>query len=171
MGEAIEMTSRLYPCLLEHNQNLLFLLKCRQFVEMVNGCDSEVCSTVCDWLNAIAILFLFVYSSIICLSSYQVNPPRCPRVNHASTPPRPSSPPPSSPAQTSSKNHAKGQAQRRNPHSTHSVEDMNMANSGVAMNGGVDVSPLIKPDSHGNYLIFNIVMIVEIPLNIHLIEL
>lgn len=46
MGEAIEMTSRLYPCLLEHNQNLLFLLKCRQFVEMVNGCDSEVCSII-----------------------------------------------------------------------------------------------------------------------------
>ncbi|KAE8749592.1 hypothetical protein FOCC_FOCC003580 [Frankliniella occidentalis] len=119
MGEAIEMTSRLYPCLLEHNQNLLFLLKCRQFVEMVNGCDSEV------------------------------NPPRCPRVNHLSTPPRPSSPPPGSPAQTSSKNHTKGQAQRRTSHSSHGVEDMNMANSGVAMNGGSDVTPLIKPDSHG----------------------
>ncbi|KAJ9579611.1 hypothetical protein L9F63_004690, partial [Diploptera punctata] len=42
MGEAIETTSKLYPGLLEHNQNLLFLLKCRQFVEMVNGSDSEV---------------------------------------------------------------------------------------------------------------------------------
>lgn len=41
MGEAIEMTQRLYPGLLEHNQNLLFMLKCRQFVEMVNGTDSD----------------------------------------------------------------------------------------------------------------------------------
>lgn len=45
MGEAIETTSRLYPGLLEHNRNLLFMLKCRQFVEMVNGSDSEVRST------------------------------------------------------------------------------------------------------------------------------
>lgn len=44
MGEAIETTLRLYPGLLEHNQNLLFQLKCRQFVEMINGTDSEVSS-------------------------------------------------------------------------------------------------------------------------------
>ncbi|VEN44987.1 unnamed protein product [Callosobruchus maculatus] len=43
MGEAIEKTGRLYPGLLENNQNLLFMLKCRQFVEMVNGSDIEVC--------------------------------------------------------------------------------------------------------------------------------
>lgn len=43
MGEAIDKTSRLYPGLLEHNPNLLFMLKCRQFVEMVNGSDVEVC--------------------------------------------------------------------------------------------------------------------------------
>ncbi|XP_028141566.1 ran-binding protein 9 [Diabrotica virgifera virgifera] len=43
MGEAIEKTSRLYPGLLENNQNLLFMLKCRQFVEMVNGSDIEIC--------------------------------------------------------------------------------------------------------------------------------
>lgn len=42
LGEAIEATRQLYPGLLEHNPNLLFLLKCRQFVEMVNGTDSEV---------------------------------------------------------------------------------------------------------------------------------
>lgn len=42
MGEAIELTSKLYPGLLEYNQNLLFMLKCRQFIEMVNGTDSEV---------------------------------------------------------------------------------------------------------------------------------
>ncbi|KAL3289050.1 hypothetical protein HHI36_003493 [Cryptolaemus montrouzieri] len=43
MGEAIERTFRLYPGLLENNQNLLFMLKCRQFVEMVNGSDVELC--------------------------------------------------------------------------------------------------------------------------------
>ncbi|KXJ22092.1 ran-binding protein 9 [Exaiptasia diaphana] len=42
MGEAIEMTQALYPGLLERDQNLLFVLKCRQFVEMVSGNDSEV---------------------------------------------------------------------------------------------------------------------------------
>ncbi|XP_017785174.1 PREDICTED: ran-binding protein 9 isoform X2 [Nicrophorus vespilloides] len=43
MGEAIDKTIRVYPGLLENNQNLLFMLKCRQFVEMVNGTDVEVC--------------------------------------------------------------------------------------------------------------------------------
>lgn len=42
MGEAIELTQRLYPGLLEKQQNLLFLLRVRQFIEMVNGTDSEV---------------------------------------------------------------------------------------------------------------------------------
>lgn len=42
MGEAIETTQQLYPGLLERNTNLLFMLKCRQFIEMVNGTDSEV---------------------------------------------------------------------------------------------------------------------------------
>lgn len=41
MGEAIDRTSRIYPGLLESNQNLLFMLKCRQFVEMVNGSDID----------------------------------------------------------------------------------------------------------------------------------
>ncbi|XP_033916858.1 ran-binding protein 9 isoform X2 [Melopsittacus undulatus] len=42
MGEAIETTQQLYPSLLERNPNLLFALKVRQFIEMVNGTDSEV---------------------------------------------------------------------------------------------------------------------------------
>ncbi|KAJ8272923.1 hypothetical protein GJAV_G00095020 [Gymnothorax javanicus] len=42
MGEAIEMTQQLYPNLLERNPDLLFMLKVRQFIEMVNGTDSEV---------------------------------------------------------------------------------------------------------------------------------
>lgn len=42
IGEAIEMTNKLYPGLLASNRNLLFKLKCRQFIEMVNGTDSEV---------------------------------------------------------------------------------------------------------------------------------
>ncbi|XP_076060828.1 ran-binding protein M isoform X2 [Oratosquilla oratoria] len=42
MGEGIETVQRLYPGLLENDQNLLFMLKVRQFIEMVNGTDSEV---------------------------------------------------------------------------------------------------------------------------------
>ncbi|XP_050396558.1 ran-binding protein 9 isoform X1 [Patella vulgata] len=42
MGEAINTTQDYYPGLLESNPNLLFTLKCRQFIEMVNGTDSEV---------------------------------------------------------------------------------------------------------------------------------
>ena len=49
MGEAIEKTQQLYPGLLDQNKNLLFMLKCRQFIEMVNGTDSEVRgSTLCS---------------------------------------------------------------------------------------------------------------------------
>lgn len=42
IGQAIEQTTRAYPGLLESNQNLMFMLKCRQFVEMVNGSDLDV---------------------------------------------------------------------------------------------------------------------------------
>lgn len=42
IGQAIEQTQRAYPGLLESNQNLMFMLKCRQFVEMVNGSDLDV---------------------------------------------------------------------------------------------------------------------------------
>ncbi|KAM3959367.1 ran-binding protein M [Aphomia sociella] len=48
IGEAVELTRRLYPGLLERDLDLLFLLKCRQFVEMVNGTDSEqACGDKC----------------------------------------------------------------------------------------------------------------------------
>lgn len=47
IGQAIEQTSRAYPGLLESNQNLLFMLKCRQFVEMVNGSDMDVSCPCC----------------------------------------------------------------------------------------------------------------------------
>ncbi|XP_075170052.1 ran-binding protein M [Haematobia irritans] len=43
MGQAIEQTLRLYPGLLENNKNLWFMLKCRQFIEMINGSDIEYC--------------------------------------------------------------------------------------------------------------------------------
>jgi len=42
IGEAIETTDQFFPGLLAKNSNLLFLLKIRQFVEMINGTDSEV---------------------------------------------------------------------------------------------------------------------------------
>lgn len=48
MGAAIDQTQRSYPGLLENNQNLWFMLKCRQFVEMVNGSDFEVRNAT-DW--------------------------------------------------------------------------------------------------------------------------
>ncbi|KAI8127646.1 Ran-binding proteins 9/10 like protein [Lucilia cuprina] len=41
MGQAIEQTMRMYPGLLENNKNLWFMLKCRQFIEMINGSDIE----------------------------------------------------------------------------------------------------------------------------------
>ncbi|KAK9505116.1 hypothetical protein O3M35_009244 [Rhynocoris fuscipes] len=41
-GDAIELTSRLYPGLLEERPDLFFMLKCRQFIEMINGCDMGV---------------------------------------------------------------------------------------------------------------------------------
>lgn len=40
LGEAISITDELYPGLLENNMNLLFMLKCRQFIEIINGTDS-----------------------------------------------------------------------------------------------------------------------------------
>ena len=42
MGEAIDTTYDLYPGILETKPDLLFKLKCRQFIEMVNGTDSQV---------------------------------------------------------------------------------------------------------------------------------
>ncbi|XP_017146372.2 ran-binding proteins 9/10 homolog isoform X2 [Drosophila miranda] len=41
MSQAIEYTLRSYPGLLEANKNLWFSLKCRQFIEMINGADIE----------------------------------------------------------------------------------------------------------------------------------
>lgn len=42
ISDAIEATQSLYPGLLDRNLDLLFKLKCRQFIEMVTGCDGEV---------------------------------------------------------------------------------------------------------------------------------
>merc|ERR1719208_718886 len=39
MGEAIALTNRLYPLFLQKNPSLHFMLKVRQFIEMVAGCD------------------------------------------------------------------------------------------------------------------------------------
>jgi hypothetical protein len=36
LGEAIELTYQLFPGILERNSNLLFALKVRQFIEMIN---------------------------------------------------------------------------------------------------------------------------------------
>ena len=45
LGEAIELTYQLFPGILERNPNLLFSLKVRQFIEMINNannCDAEI---------------------------------------------------------------------------------------------------------------------------------
>ena len=39
VSEAVSMVQTSYPGLLEGNKELLFRLKCRQFVEMIAGCD------------------------------------------------------------------------------------------------------------------------------------
>mgnify|MGYP002652409410 CR=1 FL=1 len=39
IGEAIQTTNRLYPTVLQDDHNLLFALKCRQFIEFVCGND------------------------------------------------------------------------------------------------------------------------------------
>lgn len=41
IGQAIDLTNKCFSGLLDSNQNLLFMLKCRQFVEMVNGSDLD----------------------------------------------------------------------------------------------------------------------------------
>ncbi|XP_046687639.1 LOW QUALITY PROTEIN: ran-binding protein 9-like [Homalodisca vitripennis] len=103
MGEAIETTSRLYPGLLEHNLNLLFMLKCRQFVEMVNGSDSEV---------------------------------RCSSRSHFSPPPRPSTPTHASVIQSTKA--FNGNSSSSNNRVKDSVEEMNLQNSIVGLNGNTD---------------------------------
>lgn len=46
IGEAIRTTNRLYPTVLQNDQNLLFALKCRQFIEFVCGNEDYIsCST------------------------------------------------------------------------------------------------------------------------------
>lgn len=40
IGEAIHLTNKLYPDVLKQNSNLLFALKCRQFIEMIAGCTA-----------------------------------------------------------------------------------------------------------------------------------
>lgn len=46
IGEAIHLTHKLYPGLMEDNQDLLFRLKCQQFVEMIMGNDTACGGTL-----------------------------------------------------------------------------------------------------------------------------
>jgi len=74
IGQAISETSRAYPGLLESNQNLLFMLKCRQFVEMVNGSDLDVIVNVFATLSLPSLLIInhfitdTIFSPGICYS-------------------------------------------------------------------------------------------------------
>ena len=51
IGQAIEQTLRSYPGLLENNKNLWFMLKIRQFIEMINGSDIEVFVFIFNFLT------------------------------------------------------------------------------------------------------------------------
>ena len=51
IGQAIEQTLRSYPGLLENNKNLWFILKIRQFIEMINGSDIEVFVFIFNFLT------------------------------------------------------------------------------------------------------------------------
>lgn len=73
MGQAIEQTIRSFRGVLENNQNLLFMLKCRQFIEMVNGSDIEVCLPLkqdTDFSN-----FVYTNKFFVCFISYRFNHP------------------------------------------------------------------------------------------------
>ena len=41
LGEAIDLTYQLFPGILERNSNLLFALKVRQFIEMINSSNNN----------------------------------------------------------------------------------------------------------------------------------
>lgn len=41
ISEAIKLTNRLCPNMLQSNPNLLFALKCRQFIELISGAESD----------------------------------------------------------------------------------------------------------------------------------
>ena len=48
LGEAIRTTELFYPDLLENNLELLFILRCRQFIEIVNGTAGESVPVDCS---------------------------------------------------------------------------------------------------------------------------
>lgn len=48
VAEAIELTYQLFPGILEKNPNLLFALKIRQFIEMINDVNSSDKEKVCE---------------------------------------------------------------------------------------------------------------------------
>ena len=48
LGKAIRITQQFYPDLLENNLELLFALRCRQFIEIVNGTEGESVPVDCS---------------------------------------------------------------------------------------------------------------------------
>lgn len=49
VSSAMEAIESLYPQLFEQNPDLLFMLKCRQFIEMLAGSDSEASCFIMDF--------------------------------------------------------------------------------------------------------------------------
>lgn len=157
MGEAIETTQSLYPGLLEQNQNLLFMLKCRQFIEMVNGTDSEVRPTKVSNSRNNSPNMSPNYSAFIHRPASNISSCNSPVVSNTS-PSRSHSPHAGSQFITSKPSNLPVTVENNNLNnnvtvSLSSIEEINAANrvmNGDMLNGSSDVSGstnLIHPDA------------------------
>lgn len=157
MGEAIETTQSLYPGLLEQNPNLLFMLKCRQFVEMVNGTDSEVRPAKISNSRSNSPNMSPNYSAFIHRPASNISSSNSP-VLSSTSPSRSHSPHAGSQFITSKPSNMPVTVDNNNLNnnvtaSLNSVEEMNTANrvmNGDMLNGSSDVSGptnLIHPDA------------------------
>lgn len=64
ISEAIELTNQLYPKLLGRNENLLFVLKCREFIEMINKTNLDLHSSIDNQASVIKFTKLSIESEI-----------------------------------------------------------------------------------------------------------
>lgn len=157
MGEAIETTQSLYPGLLEQNPNLLFMLKCRQFVEMVNGTDSEVRPTKVSNSQSNSPSMSPNYSAFIHRPPSNIASCNSPVVS-SSSPSRSHSPHAGSQFITSKPSNMSVTVENNNVNNNvtvtlSSIEEMNTANrvmNGEMLNGSSEISGstnLIHPDA------------------------
>lgn len=81
--DAIEKTQELFPTLL-NDKNLLFVLKVRQFIEMVNGTESEIRSTSTSNQPSISSQSLTTTNNLLPSSKTRSNSPSCSSPNNPS---------------------------------------------------------------------------------------